>query len=78
MEVKKVAYTKWLKCVNEDENRRLKDMHKTAKIEAKLAITSTKMAAFECLYAEIGNKGEDKRLYRLAKEGREKLVTWVK
>lgn len=54
----------WLKCVDEDEKRRLKDICK----DAKLAVTSAKMSAFERLYTNLGDKGRVKRLYRFVKE----------
>ncbi|XP_055830759.1 uncharacterized protein LOC129899763 [Solanum dulcamara] len=61
------ALESWLECVDEDEKGRLKVIYKTTKTEAKLEVMSAKTSTFERLYMELGDKGGDKRLYRLAK-----------
>ncbi|KAG5590370.1 hypothetical protein H5410_040884, partial [Solanum commersonii] len=60
VEAKKAAYTEWVECVDEEVKRALRKVYKTTNIEAKAA-------AFERLYDELGDKGGDKKLYRLAK-----------
>ncbi|KAG5585502.1 hypothetical protein H5410_045936 [Solanum commersonii] len=66
VEAKKAAYTKWVECVDEEEKRTLKEVYKTTKTEAKLVVTRLRQLTLSSLYV-FGDKGGDKKLYRLAK-----------
>ncbi|XP_047264216.1 uncharacterized protein LOC124896645 [Capsicum annuum] len=69
---KKKAYVKYFESKDEYEKQMNREVYNEARKEAKLAVMAAKTTMFESLYAGLGEKDREKRLYRLAKAREQK------
>ncbi|XP_070014029.1 uncharacterized protein [Nicotiana sylvestris] len=67
VEAKKAAYLRFVGSSGEQEKRANSERYKVSRKEAKMAVMEAKTAAFARMYEELGNKGREKKLFRLAK-----------
>ncbi|XP_070003638.1 uncharacterized protein [Nicotiana sylvestris] len=73
VEEKKAAYRWLVESTDEEERQRDRVSYTEAKKVAKLVVAEAKNAAFGRIYEELGEKGGDKKFFRLDK-AREKTT----
>ncbi|XP_019249250.1 PREDICTED: uncharacterized protein LOC109228576 [Nicotiana attenuata] len=67
VEAKKEAYWTLVGSIGEEERRVCMERYKVARNNAKLAVREAKTAAYSRMYEELGEKGGEKKLFRLSK-----------